>query len=73
LNEVTKPCKDSIADPAGKVKVTDYNGLPTLVLYMHIGFKYYDKDFAVYLAWENGKFKPVDIKIEPTQDNSIDE
>lgn len=53
-----------VGDDAWKISVSDFNGTPALVLYINIGFKYYGKDLAVYLTWQDGAFQPVYAELE---------
>ncbi len=53
----------SLASPAWKIDVINYNGLPTIVLYNHIGTRYLEQDLLTYLTWKNDSFTPIKMEI----------
>jgi|GEM_PF-3205334 hypothetical protein len=63
------PYNDTITGPVHWINVTEYNNKRTIVLYNHIGSKYTDIDIAVYMNWQDGKFKPVKAEVVPTYRN----
>lgn len=61
--------KDAGSEPVGsqawRVAVDTVEGVPVLVLYVNIGFKYYERDLAISLTWQDGECNPVDMALEP--------
>ena len=55
--------KEPIGSFAWNIETMDFNETPTLLLYIDIGYKYYNKDLIVYLIWQNDESTPIKVEI----------
>lgn len=55
--------KEPIGSFAWNIETMDFNETPTLLLYIDIGYKYYNKDLIVYLIWQNDELTPIKVEI----------
>jgi len=53
-----------LGNRAWKVEESDYNGVPAILMYINIGYKYFNKDLVVYLGWQNGELKPMKVELK---------
>ena len=53
---------EPVGSNAWAVDVDTIEDVPALVLYVNIGFKYYERELMISLTWQDGEFKPVDIQ-----------